>query len=159
MLTTILLTLFAYLAPVLMLHDQVALLTVSPSTALVQPGPSNGVDGPSLFLGPLGNVEIIHASCATTHCRLRLLLEAEQRWSNQLYITNDIARIRYVHLLLPISPSQRTPVRSFRAAWQCTESPTFRAHFDHTSVHGVGNIMLHHFLLHVHLDLLPTQDG
>ncbi|KAJ8522567.1 hypothetical protein ONZ45_g913 [Pleurotus djamor] len=55
MLTTILLSLFAFLAPVLMLHDRVALLTVFPSTELVQAGPSNGVDGPSLFLGPLGS--------------------------------------------------------------------------------------------------------
>jgi len=55
MLTTIFLSLFAYLAPVLMLHDRVALLTVTPSVELVQPGSSNGIDGPSLFLGPLGS--------------------------------------------------------------------------------------------------------
>ncbi|KIK71039.1 hypothetical protein GYMLUDRAFT_66249 [Collybiopsis luxurians FD-317 M1] len=53
-LTAILLSLFAYLAPVVMLNDRVALLTVSPSTALTKPnGPS--VDGPSLFLGALGS--------------------------------------------------------------------------------------------------------
>lgn len=44
-LTAIILSLFAYLAPTILLHDQVALLTVTPN----QP-----VDGPSLFLGVLG---------------------------------------------------------------------------------------------------------
>lgn len=53
-LTAILLSLFAFLSPTLMLHDRVALLTVTPSTSLVQAGPSQGVDGPSLFLGALG---------------------------------------------------------------------------------------------------------
>jgi len=45
-LTAIILSLFAYLAPTILLHDQVALLTVAPN----QP-----VDGPSLFLGVLGS--------------------------------------------------------------------------------------------------------
>jgi hypothetical protein len=54
-LTAILLSLFAFLSPVLILQDRVALLTVTPSTALVQRGASDGVDGPSLFLGPLGS--------------------------------------------------------------------------------------------------------
>ncbi|OAX42356.1 hypothetical protein K503DRAFT_847821 [Rhizopogon vinicolor AM-OR11-026] len=55
MLTALLLSLFAYLAPTVMLHSQVALLTVTPSSALTQPGSSNAVDGPSIFLGPLGS--------------------------------------------------------------------------------------------------------
>jgi len=55
MLTTFLLTLFTYLAPVVMLQDRVALLTVTPSVQLVQVGSSGVVDGPSLFLGPLGS--------------------------------------------------------------------------------------------------------
>jgi hypothetical protein len=54
-LTAILLSLFAFLSPAAMLHDRVALLTVTPSTALVQPGPSQAVDGPSIFLGVLGS--------------------------------------------------------------------------------------------------------
>ncbi|KAF8898703.1 hypothetical protein BD779DRAFT_30792 [Infundibulicybe gibba] len=54
-LTAIILSLFAFLAPSLLLHDQVALLVVSPSTALVQAGPAQGVDGPSIFLGALGS--------------------------------------------------------------------------------------------------------
>jgi len=54
-LTAIILSLFAYLAPTLLLHDQVALLTVIPSTALVQTNASQGVDGPSVFLGVLGS--------------------------------------------------------------------------------------------------------
>ncbi|KAF7347801.1 hypothetical protein MVEN_01537600 [Mycena venus] len=53
-LTAIILSLFAYLAPVLLLQDKVALLTVTPSTALVQ-NASHAVDGPSLFLGVLGS--------------------------------------------------------------------------------------------------------
>ncbi|KAF8237821.1 hypothetical protein L208DRAFT_1450548 [Tricholoma matsutake] len=49
-LTAILLSIFAFLSPVVMLHDRVALLTVTP---LIQPGSS--VDGPSIFLGVLGS--------------------------------------------------------------------------------------------------------
>ncbi|EGN94569.1 hypothetical protein SERLA73DRAFT_144395 [Serpula lacrymans var. lacrymans S7.3] len=55
MLTTLLLSLFAYLAPTVMLHSQVALLTVTPSAALTEPGSNQAVDGPSLFLGALGS--------------------------------------------------------------------------------------------------------
>lgn len=55
MLTALLLSLFSYLAPTVMLHSQVALLTVTPSSALTQPGSSKAVDGPSIFLGPLGS--------------------------------------------------------------------------------------------------------
>lgn len=53
-LTATILSILAFLAPTLLLHDQVALLTVTPSTTLVQPGPGQQVDGPSVFLGPLG---------------------------------------------------------------------------------------------------------
>jgi len=53
-LTTIFLTLFALLAPNLLLQDQVALLTVIPSTAL-QSQSLNSVDGPSVFMGILGS--------------------------------------------------------------------------------------------------------
>jgi hypothetical protein len=55
-LTAILLSLFAFLAPAVMLHDRVSLLSVTPSSALTQPrGSSKGIDGPSLFLGALGS--------------------------------------------------------------------------------------------------------
>jgi len=54
-LTSIILILFAYLAPTLLLHDRVALLTVTPSLSLIQDGPAEDVDGPSLFLGALGS--------------------------------------------------------------------------------------------------------
>jgi len=56
-LATILLTLFAFLAPTFLLHDKVALVVVVPSTALIQ-GNSNssqGLDGPSIFMGILGS--------------------------------------------------------------------------------------------------------
>ncbi|KXN84826.1 hypothetical protein AN958_12120 [Leucoagaricus sp. SymC.cos] len=54
-LTATLLSLFAFLAPTLLLSDRVALVTIGPSTVLVQPGPSQNVDGPSVFLGSLGS--------------------------------------------------------------------------------------------------------
>ncbi|KAJ3526874.1 hypothetical protein NMY22_g9998 [Coprinellus aureogranulatus] len=53
-LTATILSLLAYLAPTLLLHGQVALLVVSPSTELTQSGPSQSIDGPSVFLGVLG---------------------------------------------------------------------------------------------------------
>ena len=53
-LTAVLLSLFSYLAPTVMLHTQVSLLVVKPSLLLL-PNPSKDkVDGPSVFLGPLG---------------------------------------------------------------------------------------------------------
>ena len=53
-LTAVLLVLFSYLSPAAMLHTQVSLLVVKPSLLLL-PSPSNDkVDGPSVFLGPLG---------------------------------------------------------------------------------------------------------
>jgi len=54
-LTSILLVLFAFLAPSVLLHSQVALLVVSPSLDLTNPKSSSGVDGPTLFLGALGS--------------------------------------------------------------------------------------------------------
>jgi len=54
-LTSLFLSLFSLLAPTLMLHDQVSLLSVVPSTALVQQGGSQNVDGTSVFLGALGS--------------------------------------------------------------------------------------------------------
>ncbi|EIW86676.1 hypothetical protein CONPUDRAFT_43699 [Coniophora puteana RWD-64-598 SS2] len=55
MLTALLLILFAYLSPAIMLHSQVALLSITPSIALTQPGSSQSIDGPSMLLGPLGS--------------------------------------------------------------------------------------------------------
>ncbi|THH34064.1 hypothetical protein EUX98_g51 [Antrodiella citrinella] len=46
-LTSLVLIVLVYLSPVVMLHTQVSMLTVSPA--------SSGVDGPTLFLGPLGS--------------------------------------------------------------------------------------------------------
>jgi len=57
MLTALFLSLFSFLAPSVMLHDRVALLTVLPSTALTNPQARAG-DGPSLFLGALGSFTI-----------------------------------------------------------------------------------------------------
>jgi len=54
MLTALFLSLLAFLAPSVVLHDHVALLTVLPSTALTNPEAKAG-DGPSLFMGALGS--------------------------------------------------------------------------------------------------------
>ncbi|KAI0067695.1 hypothetical protein BV25DRAFT_850876 [Artomyces pyxidatus] len=54
-LASILLLLFAFFAPTVLLHTQVALLVVSPSLSLTNPSASQGVDGPTLFLGALGS--------------------------------------------------------------------------------------------------------
>lgn len=51
-LTAIFLSLFAYLGPTP--HLNVALITVVPSTALLQANPSQNLDGPSIFIGVLG---------------------------------------------------------------------------------------------------------
>lgn len=54
MLTSILLTFFAFFAPVGLLHNQVALIVVGPQRA------DNGatVDGPKVFLGLLGMLDL-----------------------------------------------------------------------------------------------------
>lgn len=62
-LTSLLLILFTFLSPVVMLETKVALLTVAPSTSLTQPGTSSTVDGPSIFLGPLGKFFIFLRRC------------------------------------------------------------------------------------------------
>jgi len=54
-LTSLLLILFSYLAPSVMLSGRVALLTVTPSSVLVQSNSSQGLDGPSVFMGALGS--------------------------------------------------------------------------------------------------------
>jgi hypothetical protein len=54
-LTSLLLVLFAYTAPTLLLHSKVALLVVSPSLELTNSSSSQGVDGPTVFLGALGS--------------------------------------------------------------------------------------------------------
>ncbi|EIN13710.1 hypothetical protein PUNSTDRAFT_48642 [Punctularia strigosozonata HHB-11173 SS5] len=54
-LTGMLLSLFAFLAPAVILHDRVALLTVRPSLAITNPESHSDVDGPSVFMGVLGS--------------------------------------------------------------------------------------------------------
>ena len=54
-LTAMLLTFFAFLAPVFLLQDRVALLSVNPSTVLQnKTTPSSALDGPTLQVGALG---------------------------------------------------------------------------------------------------------
>lgn len=53
-LTALILILFSYLAPTILFPAQVALLTVTPSLELTESKSSEGIDGPSVFLGALG---------------------------------------------------------------------------------------------------------
>ena len=53
-LTAVLLVLFSYLSPAVMLHTQVSLLVVNPSLLLQSTPSTEKVDGPSVFLGALG---------------------------------------------------------------------------------------------------------
>jgi hypothetical protein len=55
-LAALFLSTFAYLSPAVMLHDRVALLTVTPFA-------SNGVNGTSLFLGALGPPSLFESTC------------------------------------------------------------------------------------------------
>jgi len=97
-LTAILLSLFAYLAPVLMLQDKVALLTVTPSTALVQ-NASHSVDGPSVFLGVLGSCSRLKNN-APINCTIATL--------NPIY---DVSALpSSAPRLLLSAPTQATPV-------------------------------------------------
>lgn len=56
-LTSLILIILSYLAPTLVLATKVALLTVTPSISLTEPTNTSGdgVDGPSVFIGPLGS--------------------------------------------------------------------------------------------------------
>lgn len=54
-LTSLILVLFAYIAPTIILQSRVALLVVSPSLQLTNSSSSQAIDGPTLFLGALGN--------------------------------------------------------------------------------------------------------
>lgn len=54
-LTSLILILFAYTAPTIILHSRVALLVVSPSLELTNSSSSRGIDGPTVFLGALGD--------------------------------------------------------------------------------------------------------
>ncbi|KAI0004301.1 hypothetical protein BJV74DRAFT_875995 [Russula compacta] len=54
-LTSLILVLFAYVAPTIILHSRVALLVVSPSLQLTNSSSSQAIDGPTLFLGALGS--------------------------------------------------------------------------------------------------------
>jgi hypothetical protein len=74
-LTAIFLSFFAYLAPTFLLHDQVALVTVVPSTALVQADASQGLDGPSVFMGVLGMPVKSCYSCTLNIALFRIMLE------------------------------------------------------------------------------------
>lgn len=87
-LTAIILSLLVYLAPVLLLHDKVALLTVTPSTALFQNASSHAIDGPSVFLGVLGNTSAPFRPPCFLTCFSRLMLPPEKRCRCRLHDPN-----------------------------------------------------------------------
>ena len=57
-LTSLILVLFAYTAPTIILHSRVALLVVSPSLELTNSSSPRAIDGPTVFLGALGNLRL-----------------------------------------------------------------------------------------------------
>ena len=58
-LTAMLLTFFAFLAPVFLLEDRVALLSVTPSTIMQNKTTSaSDLDGPTIQIGPLGELGV-----------------------------------------------------------------------------------------------------
>lgn len=71
MLTALFLSTFSFFAPTAMLHDQVALLTVTPSTALTNPQ-ATASDGPSVFFGLLGSSVLINISSSADSISLQV---------------------------------------------------------------------------------------
>jgi hypothetical protein len=71
LLTSVVLVTLSYLSPVLVLTAKVALLTVTPSISLTEPTNINGdgIDGPSVFIGPLG-------SCSRPNNAMSVVCEA-----------------------------------------------------------------------------------
>lgn len=97
-LTAVLLVLFSYLSPAVMLHTQVSLLIVKPSL-LLQPSPSNEkVDGPSVFLGVLGSCSR-PSNTAPVNCTVPVLNPAY----DLSVLPNDVSRWLS-------SPTATTPV-------------------------------------------------
>lgn len=71
-LTAVLLTLFSYLSPAVMLRARVSLLVVKPSLLLL-PNPSKDTtDGPSIFLGALGSCSRAN-NAASVNCTVPVL--------------------------------------------------------------------------------------
>ena len=95
MLASLFLILFAYLAPVVMLHSQVSLLTVTPSSVLTQPGSNEAVDGPSMLIGMLGRspmLEWINRNSSN----YRVMYQAEQCSNSNLHITLNFPSLQCV---------------------------------------------------------------
>jgi len=67
-LTSLILILFAYTAPTIILHSRVALLVVSPSLELTNSSSSRGIDGPTVFLGALGKSHLHNPNGKGSDC-------------------------------------------------------------------------------------------
>jgi hypothetical protein len=98
-LTSLILVLFAYTAPTILLHSRVALLVVSPSLQLADPSSSQEVDGPTLFLGALGNPYFLLSkpTKSSLFCD-RVLFPSEQQGTSDMYTTHSVSGIRYVDM-------------------------------------------------------------
>ena len=96
-LTSILLSLFAYLAPTLLLHDRVALLTVVPYSSQPQTGSTQDVDGPSAFLGALGILVNLRQICML-HSYARFMHPPQKCCWFELHDSISFSSIRLVLL-------------------------------------------------------------
>ncbi|KAJ2927185.1 hypothetical protein H1R20_g9934, partial [Candolleomyces eurysporus] len=90
-LTATILSLLAFLAPTIALPGQVALLAVTPSTVLSQPGPSQVIDGPSVFLGIL-DAGLILGSGLTNLLILHIWFSKSIRDFNAMILAQDAQR-------------------------------------------------------------------
>ena len=95
MLTSLFLVLFAYLAPAVMLHSQVSLLTVTPSMVLTQPGSNNAVDGPSMLIGMLGRSPILEWINRNSY-NYRVVYQTKQFSNSNLHITLNLPDLQCV---------------------------------------------------------------
>ena len=92
-LTSLILVLFAYIAPTIILHSRVALLVVSPSLQLEDPSSSQNVDGPTLFLGALGNSYLLLSKPTYSLSCDRVLFPSQQQGPGDMYPTHSVSDI------------------------------------------------------------------
>ena len=148
-LTAFILILFSYLAPVILFPDQVALLTVSPS---------EGNDGPSIFLGALGTSQVLPGLLGS--------------FSSVSQVPAD-ARIMTRPLPAPLRRCHPPTVRRLWSLHARISSSTVRSlcapeqrsgfalgpYRDDSCVHCSIPRVHDHLLPSVHHDVFPREDG
>lgn len=124
-LTSFILILFSYLAPIILFPTQVALLKVSPSLELTQSKSSDGIDGPSIFLGALG-MSLTHRLRLCTHIILQARAHAQARMrlsparlqqsplSTVRSISFSVCRRGLIHLQISLSCEATPPICCLR---------------------------------------------